>query len=71
MSHKARTQPPRRPEQKPALSDQRFHELLQQASEKFREAETPSVPTRDRNEVIAEILATMKTHGLTIEDLSD
>ena len=71
MPYKSRAHPPHRPEQRSALSDQRFQELLQQASEKFRQAETSLVQTRDRNEVIAEILATMKTHGFSIEDLSD
>lgn len=71
MLYKSRLHPPPRVEQRPALSDQRFQVLLQQASEKFREAEISQKPTRGRDEVIAEIVDTMKAYNINFNDLLD
>jgi hypothetical protein len=49
------------------LTDRRFGDLLQQASAFF--AATERDPEAEKQAAIAEIIETMKRHGLTVEDL--
>jgi hypothetical protein len=49
------------------LSDNRFHDLLAQASSFFEAAEIDKDVRRQ--EVIDEILATMRYHSITVQDL--
>ena len=49
------------------LTDRRFEDLLQQANAFFAQAERD--PEAVRQEIIAEIVDTMKRYGLTVEDL--
>jgi hypothetical protein len=49
------------------LSDTRYQSLLAQASASFAEAETDK--DTQRLQIIEDILATMRAHGITVEDL--
>ena len=51
----------------PPLSDNRYRDLLAQASAFFSEAETDSDALR--RQVIEEIQSTMQAYGITVEDL--
>ena len=50
------------------LTDRRFEDLLQQANAFFAQAERD--PETVRQEIISEIVDTMKRYGLTVRDLS-
>lgn len=56
------------PAPRPALTDQRFQDLLKDASCFFAQAEDDNAAARQA--AIADILALMAYHQLTVEDLA-
>lgn len=59
---------PTAPAPRPALTDQRFQDLLKDASCFFAQAEDDNAAARQAT--IADILALMAYHQLTVEDLA-
>ena len=55
------------PARQDPLTDRRFEDLLQQASNFFAKAERD--PEAEKQAAIAEIVETMKRYGLTLADL--
>lgn len=58
---------PSHPAKQEPLTDRRFEDLLQKASEFFAESE--KAPEAKRQAAIEEIIDTMNRYGLTVEDL--